>query len=153
MDHVDNATMQRVWQRVKAPQTSVPVTADRVGELTERILEEWQTSRRYIALQGQQEFRNNPELKAMAEQKQNQLACLKGIYRLSANAQSKIPAVAPKQEPVAVQLRKCYGSLQRCGNFYASAAAHPEFGSIYALLAEQNRRQAFQILALLGSLK
>ena len=153
MDHVDNATMQRVWQRVKAPQTNQPQGVDRTGALSERILEEWQTLRRYIALQSQGEYRNNPELKGMIEQKQNQLSCLKGIYRLTANAQSKIPAVQPKQEPVPVLLRKCFTELQRCGSFYGASAAHSEFGGVYALLAEQNQRQAWQILAFLGGLK
>ena len=153
MDHVDNATVQRVWQRVKAPSTQTQPASDRSGQLSERILEEWQTLRRYMALQGQAEYRNNPELKNMIEQKQTQLACLKGIYRLSANAPCKIPAVAPKQEPPAVMLRKCYGSLLRCGGVYGSAMGQPEYGGTYGLLAEQNRRQAYTILAFLGGIK
>ena len=150
MDHVDNATVQRVWQRVKSPQMSLQTPHARPNELADRILEEWQTGQRYLALQAMPEFKANPELKRLWEQKQSQLACLKGIYRLSANAVSKIPAVPPKSEPAAVLLRRCYTGLMRCGNFYAAASADGEFGCVYSQLATQNRQQCYQILCLLS---
>ena len=153
MDHVDNATVQRVWQRVKSPQMPLQAPHARPNELADRILEEWQTGQRYLALQAMPEFKANPELKRLWEQKQSQLACLKGIYRLSVNASCKIPAVMPKTEPGPVLLRKCYGSLLRCCGFYSAATADREFGDAYRQLAEQNRQQAYGILMLLGGLK
>ena len=153
MDHVDNEVVQRVWQRVKSPQLPVQTPNPRPKSLEERILEEWQTGQRYMLLQSTPEFRANPELKRLWEQKQDQLACLKGIYRLSANASCKVPVVPPKSEPAPVLLRKCYGSLLRCCGFYGSATADREFGDVYRQLAEQDRQQCYRILTFLGGFK
>ena len=153
MEYVDQDVVQRVWQRVKSPQLPVQTAQARPKGMEECILEEWQTGQRYIALQTLPEFRGNPLLKQLSDQKQQQLLCLKGIYRLSMNAGCRIPAVQPKSEPAAVLLRKCYGSLLRCCGFYASNTVNPEFRDAYNQLLEQNRQQLYAVLVFLGGLK
>ena len=50
-------------------------------------------------------------------------------------------------------LRKCYGTLMRCLAQYEAMSRDPEYGSAYAQLAEENKKQCHSILRLLGENK
>lgn len=153
MGNINREMAQRVWQRVQTAQPEVPtLPIQPAQQLQGWILEEWQTAQRYIALQRQLP-NYSQELKKLLAQKQSQIACLKGIYRMVAGSAAKVAGVAPGQEQVNVVMRKCYGSLMRCLAQYEAASRDPEYGSVYARLAEQNRNHCQSILTLLGSMK
>ena len=153
MGNINREMAQRVWQRVQTAQPDVPaLPIQPAQQLHGWILEEWQTAQRYIALQRQLP-KYSQELKKLLTQKQSQIACLKGIYRMVAGGAPKIAGVAPKQEQVNILMRKCYGSLMRCLAQYEAASRDPEYGSVYTRLAEQNRTHCQSILTILGNIK
>ena len=152
MGNFDREMAKRVWQRVQAAQPDIPsLPTQPAGQLQHWILEEWQTCQRYIILQRQ--LQDSQLLQGLIQQKRAQISCLKGIYRLVAEKQPKVVGVAPKQEPPAVLLRKCYGTLMRCLAQYEAMSRDPEYGSAYAQLAQENKRQCHSILRLLGENK
>ena len=151
MGNFDRERAQRVWQRVQTAQPEMPVVQP-AQQLLGWILEEWQTGQRYIALQGQLPSGHSRMLKEMVKEKQAQVACLKGIYRIMTGSQPKVATVAPKIEPAANLLRKCYGSLMRSLAWYDGVSHDPEYGSAYNRLAQQNRTHCQSILTLLGKL-
>ena len=81
------------------------------------------------------------------------MACLKGIYTLQGSGRPDIPSPPPLDKtPVSVMLRRCYGREMRCLAQYESRASDPEYGQVFARMAQQEREHCRQILELLGSL-
>ena len=50
-------------------------------------------------------------------------------------------------------LRRCYGREMQCLAKYEARSSDPEFGVVFARLAEQERRHCHMVLELLGHLK
>ena len=154
MGNFDRAMAQRVWQRVQSAQPEIPVVpAQPAQQLQSWILEEWQTAQRYIALRRQISPKQTQPFDGLLKEKQAQISCLKGIYRMVAGTQPKLAGIPPKQEPVEISLRKCYGSLMRCMAQYEGAARDPEYGGVYSQLAQENKRHCHSILTFLGNMR
>ena len=58
-----------------------------------------------------------------------------------------------EKAPVSTMLRRCYGREMRCLAQYEARANHPEYGPVFARLAEQEREHCRLILELIGNLK
>ena len=81
------------------------------------------------------------------------MACLKGIYTLQGAGRPEVPAPQPMDKTsVTMLLRRCYGREMRCLAQYETRSADPEYGQVFARMAQQEREHCRQILEILGSL-
>jgi len=81
------------------------------------------------------------------------MACLKGMYTLQGAGRPEIPSPPPVDKaPIGLLLRRCYGREMRCLAQYEARASDPEYGQVFARMAQQEREHCRLILELLGSL-
>ncbi len=148
METYDKAKAARVWQRVQNE-----AAADPTQGLQGLIAEEWADAALYLSLSRRIQGPQSAILKKMSQEEQSHLACLKGIYTLQGAGRPQIPAPPPPDKaPVGTLLRRCYGREMRCLAQYEARAEHPEYGQIFARMAQQEREHCRQLLELLGSL-
>jgi len=148
METYDKAKAARVWQRVQGEIASNPAQG-----LQGLIAEEWADAAIYLSLSRRVQGNAAAILKKMGQEEQSHMACLKGICTLLGAGRPEVPAPPPVDKaPVAVLLRRCYGREMRCLAQYESRAADPEYGQIFARIAQQEREHCRQILELLGNL-
>ncbi len=148
METYDKAKAARVWQRVQGESVANPTQG-----LPALIAEEWADAAIYLSLSRRVQGNASAILRKMSQEEQAHMACLKGIYTLHGAGRPEIPAPPPLDKaPVATVLRRCYGREMRCLAQYESRAADPEYGQVFARMAQQEREHCRQILELLGSL-
>ena len=148
METFDKAKATRVWQRVQGDTATNPARG-----LQGLIAEEWADAAIYLSLSKRVQGNAANILRKIGQEEQAHMACLKGIYTLQGTGRPDIPAPPPvDRAPVSVMLRRCYGREMRCLAQYESRANDPEYGQIYARMAQQEREHCRQILELLGSL-
>ena len=148
METFDKAKAARVWQRVQGDAATNPARG-----LQGLIAEEWADAAIYLSLSKRVQGNAANILRKIGQEEQAHMACLKGIYTLQGTGRPDIPAPPPvDRAPVSVLLRRCYGREMRCLAQYESRANDPEYGQIYARMAQQEREHCRQILELLGSL-
>jgi len=148
METYDKAKAARVWQRVQGE-----VTANPTQGLQGLIAEEWADAAIYLSLSRRTQGNASAILKKMGQEEQSHMACLKGIYTLQGTGRPDVPPPPPVDKaPIGTMLRRCYGREMRCLAQYESRANDPEYGQIYARMAQQEREHCRQILELLGSL-
>ena len=149
METIDPAKAARVWQRVQS--TNLP--ENREQGLLELIAQEWTDATTYLQLSRRLQGTEGAKLRRMYEQEQSHAACLKGIYTLLTGKRPNIRTLPPPQEPPEQTLRRCYGREMQCLASYEKRSSDPEYGSVFARLAEQERDHLRMLLELLGSLK
>ncbi|MBR2937362.1 MAG: hypothetical protein IKB80_02565 [Oscillospiraceae bacterium] len=148
METYDKAKAARVWQRVQGETAANPTQG-----LTGMIAEEWADAAIYLSLSRRVQGNAAAALRKMGQEEQAHMACLKGIYTLQGAGRPDVPPPPPVDNaPVQVILRRCYGREMRCLAQYESRADHPEYGQIFARMAQQEREHCRQILELLGNL-
>lgn len=148
METYDKAKAARVWQRVQGE-----VAANPTQGLQGLIAEEWADAALYLSLSRRVQGNAGAILRKMGQEEQAHMACLKGIYTLQGTGRPDIPSPPPVDKaPVAMLLRRCYGREMRCLAHYEARASDPEYGQIFARMAQQEREHCRQILELLGSL-
>ena len=149
METYDKAKAARVWQRVQNEQTADPTQG-----LQGLIAEEWADAAIYLYLSRRTQGTHSAMLKKMSQEEQSHLACLKGIYTLQGSGKPQVPTPPPPEKGSSVNtlLRRCYGREMRCLAQYEARAEHPEYGQIFARMAQQEREHCRQLLELLGSL-
>lgn len=148
MEVYDKAKAARVWQRVQGETAANPTQG-----LQGLIAEEWADAAVYLSLSRRVQGNQSAILKKMGQEEQAHMACLKGIYTLQGSGRPDIPSPPPLDKtPVSVILRRCYGREMRCLAQYESRASDPEYGQVFARMAQQEREHCRQILELLGSL-
>ena len=148
METIDKAKAARVWQRVQGAAAANPTHG-----LQGLIAEEWADAAIYLSLSRRVQGNAAVILRKIGQEEQSHMACLKGIYTLQGAGKPDIPAPPPVDKaPVSVILRRCYGREMRCLAQYESRANDPEYGQVYARMAQQEREHCRQILELLGSL-
>jgi len=148
METYDKAKAARVWQRVQGEAAANPTQG-----LQGLIAEEWTDAALYLSLSRRVQGHAGAILRKMGQEEQTHMACLKGIYTLQGAGRPEIPAPPPVDNaPVSVLLRRCYGREMRCLAQYEARASDPEYGQIFARIAQQEREHCRQILELLGNL-
>ena len=148
METYDKAKAARVWQRVQGEAAANPTQG-----LSGMIAEEWADAAIYLSLSRRVQGNAAAVLRKMGQEEQAHLACLKGIYTLQGTGRPDVPPPPPVDRvPIGTMLRRCYGREMRCLAQYESRASHPEYGQIFARMAQQEREHCRQILELLGSL-
>lgn len=148
MENYDKAKAARVWQRVQGAATANPTQG-----LPGMIAEEQADAAVYMALSRRVQGSSAAILRKMSQEEQTHAACLKGMYTLQGQGRPDIPAPPPVDNaPVGLLLRRCYGREMRCLAQYESRSADPEYGQVFARMAQQEREHCRQILELLGKL-
>ena len=149
METIDRQTAARVWERVTAaPQ--VPQWS--VEEIHELITQERINAATYLQLSRRVQGNHSAILRRLFQQEQAHAACLKGICNLITGTIPTVHTPKLSQEPVDATLRRCYGQQMRCLARYEARSSDPEYGQIFARLAEQEREHCRLLLELLGSL-
>ena len=149
MDTIDPATAARDWQRVQG-------TADQTDPaqgLSELIAQEWTDAANYLYLSRRLSGKDSAMARRLFEEEQAHTACLKGIYTLITGQRPAVKAVPPAQEDPEALLRRCYGREMRCLAQYEARTGHPEYGQVFARLAEQEREHCRLVLQILGNLQ
>lgn len=148
METYDKAKAARVWQRVQGAATANPTQG-----LPGMIAEEWADAALYLALSRRVQGAAAALLKKMSQEEQAHMACLKGMYTLQGTGRPEIPPPPPVEKlSVGLLLRRCYGREMRCLAQYEARAADPDYGQVFARMAQQEREHCRQILELLGNL-
>ena len=148
METFDKAKAARVWQRVQGETATQPTQG-----LLGLIAEEWADAAIYLSLSRRVQGNPSAILRKMGQEEQSHMACLKGIYTLQGTGRPEIPSPpALDKAPVDVILRRCYGREMRCLAQYESRSSDPEYGQVFARMAQQEREHCRQILELLGSI-
>ncbi len=147
METVDSQKAARVWQRVHPDNT-----AQEQGLLS-LIAQEWADAATYLQLS--RKFTGKPatQLRALYEQEQTHIACLKGIYTLITGTHPKVASLPLPQETPEQTLRRCYGREMQCLAQYEQRSSHPEYGKVFLKLAQQEQEHCRMVLEILGSLK
>lgn len=149
MEVIDPAKAARVWQRVRG---EMPSEHPEQG-LLEMISREWTDASTYLQLSRQFQGKQSATLRRMFEEEQAHTACLKGIYTLITGKRPVVQTVPPVQTTPEQLLRQCYGREMRCLAQYEQRSGDPEYGQVFARLADQERDHCRLVLELLGSLK
>ncbi len=148
METIDKAKAARVWQRVQGEAAKNPTHG-----LQGLIAEEWADAAIYLSLSRRVQGNAANILRRIGQEEQTHMACLKGIYALQGIGRPDVPAPPPVDKaPVSVMLRRCYGREMRCLAQYEARSNDPEYGQIYARMAQQEREHCRLVLELLGSL-
>ncbi len=148
MQPIDPAKAARVWERVKG---EAPQQAPESG-LTELIAQEWTDSATYLQLARRFHGKDSAVLRKMYEEEQAHTACLKGIYTLITGRRPTVRAIPPAPGDVEQILRRCYGREMQSLARYEARAGDPEYGQIFARMAQQEREHCRMLLELLGRL-
>jgi len=149
MEKIDPAKAARVWERVQATTPSV----SREQGLLELIAQEWTDANLYLQLSRRFQGKDSAVLRRMYEDEQSHCACLKGIYTLLTGTHPTVKAAPPVMEEPEPLLRRCYGREMRCLAQYEVRSADPEYGQVFARLADREREHCRMVLELLGNLK
>lgn len=149
MEVFDNEAAKRVWQRVQGRQ-DMP---NPEPELPALIREEWEDGAVCLYLSRRFQGSDGALLRRLSEENRAHAACLKGICILITGEKPPLTALPPSQEPAQILFRRCCGrALRRIGE-YERRSAHPEYGPIFQLLAQQKKAQCQKLLQLLGSME
>lgn len=144
MEKIDQALQERVWQRVSGGRDNEDM------ELLDLIGQEWTDAVTYLALSRKVSGRSSMILRRLYEEEQTHTACLKGIYALVTGQKPVLPPPPQIREPISAALRRCYGREMQCLARYESRSSHPEYGAVFAKLAQQEQAHCKMILELIG---
>lgn len=149
MESIDNAKAARVWQRVKAESPPLPQRPEQ--GLPDLIAQEWADAVTYSNLSRRYRGTSRSRLQKMAAQAHSNVACLKGIYTLMTGTHPRVRSALPPMLPPEQALRRCYNAETQRLVHYTQRAADPEYGPVFAQLAQQSRQHCRLIPELLGT--
>lgn len=149
MDTIDKQKAAQVWQRV----TASTEPQRKLQDLSEMIAQEWAQATTYLHLSRRFQGKESGMLRKLSEQEQAHTACLKGIYTLVTGSHPTVRTIPPSQDPPETILRRCYGQEMHSLAQYEARSSDPEYGQVFARLAEQEREHLRIILELIGNLK
>ena len=144
METIDKAAAARVWQRVKGE------SENKEKGLLALIAQEWTDAATYLQLSRRMTGKDSAVLRKMDEQEQSHTACLKGIYTLITGTHPTVRALPVSQGDIETVLRRCYGREMQCLAQYEARRSDPEYGQVFARLADQEREHCRLLLELLG---
>lgn len=149
MDAYDPKKAQRVWQRVQSAQLPTASQTEPEG----LIIRANMAKAIYLKLAQQGLSNEAPVLRKLAEKKQGQIACLKGMRLLSAGRPiTAVPPPASKETPLAA-LRRCFSIEAHALREYELHTPDREYGPVWADLAAEQRQLCRALLELLGRLE
>ncbi len=145
METIDPTKAARVWQRVQG------TGQNREQGLGELIAGEWADGAVFLQLSRRTTGKKSNRLRQLAESCQSHAACLKGIYTLLTGERPQIQTVPLPKEKMDITLRRCYGRQMRCLAAYEARSNDPEYGPVFARLADRERDNCRTLLELMGT--
>ena len=145
MQTYDPQKAARVWNRVQGH--------SEMENLPELIGQEWLDAVTYLTLSRRFQGRDSQLLRQLAQQEQDHVACLRGLYTLQNGRRPAVSTPQIPKEDTEQLLRRSYGSHMHRLARYEAKKADPEYGQIFSRLADQERDQCQKILAFLGRMK
>lgn len=154
MHTYDPQKAARVWQRVQdRTKAEEREQGKPEGSIQQMIMEERLTAAIYLQLSHQLPSREASVLQRLFREEQTHAACLRGIFTLITGAKPVGNAPAVAKEPPEITLRRCYAREMRSLKEYEARSADPDYGPVFAKLAEQEREHCRTVLELIGGLK
>lgn len=147
MEKMDRNTEQQVWQRVFAQSPAQPGRED----LRMLMLSAMELAAGYRLLTGVLTGSARERAMRLWEDEQSNIACLKGMQRLSGGAEGKPKTLSAPSEPARKVLEKSYHGTRRALTEYTARLADPEFGSVFQKMADREREHCAILMELLGS--
>ena len=150
MNQIDPKMAAQVWQRVRPTPEDAPLPPE--AGLLELIAREWEAAGTYLQLSRRYTGNVHQQFHKLFLREQAHTACLKGIYTLITG---KKPTVAPAPHLTGQTpnyLRKCYGEAMHQLHQYEKRTDDPEYGHVFARIAQQEREHCMALLGLIGSL-
>lgn len=151
MSTIDPVKAAQVWQRVHNTKEDAPLP--REAGLLELIAREWESAGTYLQLSRRYTGKTHAQLHKLFQREQAHTACLKGIYTLLTGKKPTVAPAPPLNGQTQNYLRKCYGSSMQQLAQYEQRTGDPEYGHIFARLAQQEKEHCHTLLELLGNLK
>ena len=149
MNTYDPQKAAQVWQRVQA---AWPEPVQPEENLKELIMNEWTAAATYAQLARQLPQNEGATLQRLSREEHGHGACLRGIYALKTGEKCPVHTPNPGKENPEVTLRRCYGLEMRSLKEYEAKSSDPEYGHVYARLADQEREHCMALLGVIGSL-
>ena len=129
MNKIDQQKAARVWQRV---QDSKPApTPPRLDNLQELIMNEWEAAATYQQLARQLPQKEAAVLQRLSREEHHHGACLRGMYALVTGEKCEVHSPSAPKE---------------------ARAGDPEYGHVFARIAQQEQEHCMALLSLIGSL-
>lgn len=147
---IDQQKAARVWQRVQAEQP-VERKVD-LENLQELIMNEWTAAAIYQQLARQAQPKEAAVLQRLSREEHSHGACLRGMYSLAAGEKCEVHMPQLQKEPMERTLRRCYGLEMRSLKEYEAKSSHPEYGHVFARIAQQEREHCMALLGIIGGL-
>ena len=152
MNRIDQQKAARVWQRVQASEQPPERKAAPMEDLQELIMNEWIAAATYQQLARQAQPKMAAVFHRLSREEHGHGACLRGMYSLMTGEKCEVRTPQLPQEPLERTLRRCYGLEMRTLKAYEAKTDHPDYGHIFARLAQQEREHCMALLEVLGSL-
>ena len=149
MNGYDPQKAARVWQRVQSAQQESAKPDENLKEL---IMNEWIAAATYAQLSRQLPQAQGQVLQRLSREEHGHGACLRGIYVLKTGEKCPVNTPYLGKEAPEVTLRRCYGLEMRSLKEYEAKCTDPEYGHVYARLADQEREHCMALLGVIGSL-
>ena len=150
MNTIDQQKAARVWQRVQ--ESNPTPKPERLDNLQELILNEWTAAATYQQLSRQLPQKEAAVLQRLSREEHGHGACLRGMYALVTGEKCALHTQQLNKEPVERVLRRCYGLEMRSLKEYEAKREDPEYGHIFARLAEQEREHCMALLEVIGAI-
>ena len=150
MNHIDQQKAARVWQRVQ--ETKPEPKAGRIDNLQELIMNEWTAAATYQQLARRLPQKESAVLQRLSREEHGHGACLRGMYNLMTGEKCPVHMPQLPDEPAERILRRCYGLEMRSLKEYEAKSGDPEYGHVFAKIAEQEREHCVALLGVIGSL-
>lgn len=150
MNTFDQQKAARVWQRVQ--ETKPAPKTDRLDNLQELIMNEWAAAATYQQLSRQVQPKDAAVLQRLSREEHSHGACLRGMYNLITGEKCEVHSPQLQKEPLERTLRRCYGLEMRSLKAYEAKCDDPEYGHVFARIAEQEREHCMAVLGLIGGL-
>lgn len=150
MKNYDPEKTARVFQRVRGEVPTPPAAPQDVRALPALIAGELSAAAAYRQLALQFTGEDAALLRKMSRQEQSHAACLKGLYTMLTGKHSTFRGDAPDRRNPEAVLRHCYLGELRSVAEYTSRQEDPEYGMVFAQLAQEEREHCRNVLSLLG---
>lgn len=148
---IDQQRAARVWQRVQ--ESKPEPKQERLDNLQELIMNEWISAATYQQLARKLPQKESAVLQRLSREEHGHGACLRGMYSLVTGEKYSIHNQQVSVESVERTLRRCYGLEMRSLKEYEAKCDDPEYGHIFARLAEQEREHCMALLGVIGAIQ
>lgn len=150
MNQIDRQKAARVWQRVQ--ESKPEPKAGRIDNLQALIMNEWTAAATYQQLARRLPPKEAAVLQRLSREEHGHGACLRGMYSLMTGEKCPVHTPQLPEEPAERTLRRCYGLEMRSLKEYEAKAGDPEYGHVFAKIAEQEREHCVALLGVIGNL-